>query len=158
MSGREAARLWAGFFVCAVVVGGAGWLISTTGMAIVERTGISTGLMGGIFIAVSTSLPELVVAVTAIRLGSLTLAVGDIVGGNAFDTLFVAVSDLFYREGSIYTAVSEPERIWLASAMLMNTVLLMGLMFRQRKGIANIGLESAAILLIYAGTVGLLAG
>ena len=42
--------------------------------------------------------------------------------------------------------------------MLMNTVLLMGLMFRQRKGIANIGLESAAILLIYAGTVGLLAG
>ena len=149
-------RLLVRFLLCAAVVGAAGWLIATSGIAIVEKTGFSSGIMGGIFIAVSTSLPELVVAITAIRLGSLTLAVGDIVGGNAFDTLFVAVSDLFYREGSIYTAISEPEIIWHAGAMLMNTVLLMGLMFRERKGIANIGFESVLILLIYAGTVGLL--
>ncbi len=152
----ETARLLVRFLLCSVVVGVAGWLIAGAGMAIVEKTGFSSGIMGGIFIAVSTSLPELVVAITAIRLGSLTLAVGDIVGGNAFDTLFVAVSDLFYRKGSIYTAIAEPERIWLASAMLMNTALLMGLMYRERKGIANIGLESVLILMIYAGTVGLL--
>lgn len=150
-------RLLLGFGVCAAVVGIAGWLIASSGMAIVERTGLSTGIVGGIFIAVSTSLPELVVAVTAIRMGALTLAVGDIVGGNAFDTLFIAVSDLFYREGPIYTAITSPERIWLASAMLMNSVLLMGLIYRERRGIANIGMESTIILLVYAGTVVLLA-
>lgn len=151
------AQLLLRFAFCATVVGAAGWLIASSGMAIVERTGLSAGIVGGILIAVSTSLPELVVAVTAIRMGALTLAVGDIVGGNAFDTLFIAVSDFFYREGSIYTAIADAEKVWLASAMLMNSVLLMGLIYRERKGIANIGMESAIILIVYAGTVGFLA-
>ncbi len=143
----------ANFAICAVVVGVAGWLIANSGMAIAERTGLSNGIVGGIFIAVVTSLPELVIAVTAIRLGSLTLAVGDIVGGNAFDTLFVAVADMFYREGSIYSAIDAVEGVWLGSAMLMNAILLMGLMYRERKGIGNIGMESSLILLIYLGTI-----
>jgi cation:H+ antiporter len=145
------------FALCACVVGLSGWLIAESGIVIVEQTGLSAGLMGGIFMAVSTSLPELVVAVTAIRMGALTLAVGDIIGGNAFDTLFVAISDVFYRSGSIYTDILDTERVWLAAAMIMNAVLLMGLMYRERKGIANIGMESLLILLIYLGTVAYLA-
>ena len=84
---------------------------------------------------------------------SLSLAVGDIVGGNAFDTLFVAVADLFYRDGSIYQAISEQESVWLGTAMLMNCTLLLGLMYRERKGFANIGMESLMILLIYIGAI-----
>lgn len=155
--GLTGTKLYVYFALCASVVGAAGWVMATSGMAIAQETGISAGIMGGIFIAVATSLPELVVAVTAIRLGALTLAVGDIVGGNAFDTLFIAVSDTFYREGSIFAAITETERIWLGSAMLMNCVLLMGLMYRQRKGIANIGMESALIAVIYLVTVSYLA-
>ena len=151
--GHGSIGLFVDFGICAVAVAIAGWLIASAGMVIAERTGLSDGIVGGIFIAVITSLPELVIAITAIRLGSLTLAVGDIVGGNAFDTLFVAVSDFFYREGSIYSAIESTEKVWLGAAMLMNAVLLMGLMYRERKGIANIGLESALILLIYLGTV-----
>ncbi len=150
---RRKSSLAVDFAICAVMVAVAGWLIASAGMVIAERTGLSGGIVGGIFIAVITSLPELVIAITAIRMGSLTLAVGDIVGGNAFDTLFIAVSDFFYREGPIYSAVAAPERIWLGTAMLMNAVLLMGLMYRERKGIANIGMESALILLIYLGAV-----
>lgn len=152
-AGLTGARLFVYFAVCASVVGMAGWVMATSGMVLAQKTGISAGIMGGIFIAVATSLPELVVAVTAIRLGALTLAVGDIVGGNAFDTLFIAVSDVFYREGSIFVAIADTERIWLGSAMLMNGVLLMGLMYRERKGIANIGLESAVIAVVYLVTV-----
>ena len=151
--GRSKKHLVAGFAVCAALVGLSGWIIASAGIVIVEQTGLSAGIMGGIFIAVTTSLPELVVAVTAIRLGALTLAVGDIVGGNAFDTLFVAVSDFFYREGPIYADIDVTETVWLGTAMLMNAVLLMGLMYRQRRGIANIGMESALILLIYISTV-----
>jgi cation:H+ antiporter len=152
-AGRNRMRIVVDFSVCAVAVGVAGWLIANSGMVIAERTGLSDGIVGGIFIAIVTSLPELVIAITAIRLGSLTLAVGDIVGGNAFDTLFVAVADVFYREGSIFSAIESIEGVWLGSAMLMNAVLLMGLMYRERKGIGNIGMESALILVIYLGTV-----
>jgi cation:H+ antiporter len=48
------------------------------------------------------------------------------------------------------------ERVWLGACLLMVTVLLVGLMYRERKGIANIGLESLLILLLYLFTVGLL--
>lgn len=135
------------------MVGFSGWLIARSGMEIVNRSGMSSGVMGGIFIAVSTSLPELIIAITAVRMGALTLAVGDIVGGNAFDTLFVAVSDIFYREGSIYQAITGQEQIWLSTAMSMNALLLLGLMYRERKGFANIGMESSAILIVYVSTV-----
>ena len=150
-------KLFMDFAFCALVVGIAGWLAATSGLVLVQQTGISAGIMGGIFIAIATSLPELVVAVTAIRLGALALAVGDIIGGNAFDTLFVAVADLFYREGSIYLSVELAEKVWLGAAMLMTAVLLVGLMYRERKGFANIGLESLLIFLVYAFTVLVLA-
>lgn len=152
-TGQSKTRLFVDFGVCAAAVGLAGWMIAGSGMVIAARTGIADGIVGGIFIAVVTSLPELVIAITAIRMGSLTLAVGDIVGGNAFDTLFIAVSDIFYRQGSIYAATEPTEKLWLGTAMLMNTVLLLGLMYRERKGIANIGLESVLILVIYVSSV-----
>ena len=141
------------FFFYAVLVGVAGWLIAMSGVELVNRTGLSASLMGGIFVAVATSLPELVVAITAIRMGALTLAVGDVIGGNTFDTLFIAVSDFLFREGSIFNFIATEERVWLVSAMLMNAVLMLGLMYRERKGFANIGLESLVILLVYLLTL-----
>lgn len=142
---------WLRFAALAAVVGVAGRVLAASGTAIAAATGLSESIVGGVFIAVATSLPELVVAVTAVRLGALTLAVGDIIGGNAFDTLFIAASDLAYREGSIYAAVSVAERFWLAICILMTSVLLMGLLHRERRGIAAIGTESALLIVIYAG-------
>ena len=83
------------FGFCALAVGVAGWLAATSGISLVGQTGISGGIVGGVFIAIVTSLPELVVAVTAVRMGALALAVGDIVGGNAFDTLVRRGSGFF---------------------------------------------------------------
>jgi cation:H+ antiporter len=153
---RKRRNLILDFALCASIVGIAGWLTATSGLVLVQQTGVSAGIMGGLFIAVATSLPELVVAMTAIRLGALSLAVGDIIGGNAFDTLFVAVADLAYREGPLYRDIGQSEKVWLSAAMLMTAILLVGLMYRQRKGIANIGLESLLIFLLYLSTVSLL--
>jgi cation:H+ antiporter len=140
---------WLLFSVYALIVGFSGWLLSITGLEIVSQTDLSEGLVGGVFTAVSTSLPELVIAVTAVRLKSLTLAVGDIIGGNTFDTLFIAASDIVYREGSIYQGVSLIEYFWLAITILMTGIILMGLLHREKHGIANIGWESFLISVLY---------
>ena len=143
-------KLWINFIIYSVFVGSAGFVLSLVGIEIVSITNTSEGLVGGVFTAISTSLPELVIAITAIRLKSLTLAVGDIVGGNAFDTLFIAVSDIAYREGSIYTGISIIEQFWLAVTILMTGIILMGLLHRERHGIANIGVgKFFGILSIY---------
>ena len=153
---KSLVRLWGRFLFYSVIVSAAGWFLAQLAVPLVERTGLSYGFVGGVFTAVSTSIPELVVAVTAVRMGALNLAVGDIIGGNAFDTLFIAASDIAFREGSIYSAISSAEIFWLAISVMMTGVLLMGLIYRQRHGPGNIGLESTVLLLLYCGGVVLL--
>ena len=149
-------KLWMRFFGYAVVVALCGWALAQLAVPLGEKTGLSHGIVGGIFTAVSTSIPELVVAITAVRMGALNLAVGDIIGGNAFDTLFIAASDVAYRQDSIYAAISDAERFWLANTIVMTSVLLMGLIYRQRHGPGNIGLESVMLLVLYFGGLAIL--
>ena len=141
--------LWSQFLIYSAIVTVCGWALGHSGITIAEEHGLSEGLIGGVFIAISTSLPELIIAITAVRLGALTLAVGDIIGGNTFDTLFIAMSDIAYVEGSIYSSITSIEHVWLALCLLMTSILLMGLLHRERYGIANIGLESALVFIIY---------
>jgi len=149
-SGKKALTgLWVNFVKYSAIVAIAGWVLAQTGIHIVQYTGLSEGIVGGLFTAISTSLPELVVAITAVRMGALSLAVGDIVGGNAFDTLFIAFSDIAFREGSIYASVTGVEAFWLGITILMTSILMMGLLHRERHGFANIGLESLLLLIVY---------
>jgi cation:H+ antiporter len=147
------AGLWLRFVLFAAIVGGAGWVIARAGVRIANQTGLSQTLVGSLLTAVSTSLPELVTSVAAVRQGALTLAVSGIIGGNAFDTLFLAVSDVAYREGSIYHAVTDQQVFLIALSMLLMGILLMGLLRREKHGFANIGLESVTVPLVYIAAI-----
>jgi cation:H+ antiporter len=149
-------ELWLKFILYSFIVGFSGWMLGNTGIAIAAETGLSESIVGGVFTAISTSLPELVIAISAVRLKALTLAVGDIIGGNTFDTLFIAMSDIAYRKGSIYADITQNEIFWLALTILMTGVLLMGLLHRERHGIANIGWESFLVIVLYIGGLGAL--
>jgi cation:H+ antiporter len=109
-----------------------------------------------VFAALATSLPELVTAVAAVRRGALNLAVGDVIGGNAFEVLFLGAADVVWRPGSIYHEFTAENRFTAVLAILMTGVLLLGMLRRERHGIAGIGFESALVLLLYLGGVALL--
>jgi cation:H+ antiporter len=153
---RKLLRQWVVFLMLAALVACAGWVIANAGLSIAVHTGLTEGVVGTLFTAITTSLPEGVIAVAAVRRGALTLAVGDIIGGNTFDVLFLAFSDVMYRSGSIYHAVTPVQSFWLALSLLMAAVLLLGLMRREEHGIGNIGFESFLVLVFYLGGVLLL--
>lgn len=142
-------RLWGAFLLLAAVVAVAGWVIGTAGISISKQSGIDESVVGTLFTATSTSLPEAVIAIAAVRRGALTLAVGDIIGGNTFDVLFLSFSDVAYRGGSIYHAVAAAQSFWLALSLLMAAILLLGLLRREKHGIGNIGFESLSVLGLY---------
>ena len=149
-------RLTVEFLVLMLLLGLAGWALVPAATNIAEQTGLGQTTVGVLFTATSTSLPELVTSIAAVRRGALTLAVGGIVGGNAFDTLFTAASDVAYREGSIYHAVSDDTIFWVILALVMSGILMMGLIRRQEQGFARIGAESVAIIIVYGLGVGLM--
>ncbi|WP_303907312.1 sodium:calcium antiporter [Thiohalomonas denitrificans] len=141
--------LWLAFFLLAAILAAAGYVVAYSGMAIADRTGLSEGIVGGLFTAVATSLPELVTALAAVRQGALTMAVGVVIGGNSFDVLFTAFADFSYREGSIYHAITGDQLFTIALTLLLTGILLLGLLRREQTGFANIGFESVLMLLVY---------
>ena len=146
---RAIVQLALTFAVLAVIVATSGYVIAKSGIVIAERADIAEGVVGALLTGVVTSLPELVTTVSAVRRGALTLAVGGILGGNTFDVLFVAFSDVAYREGSIYHAFSGQQTTLFLISILMTTVLLLGLLRREKHGIVNVGFESVLIIGIY---------
>lgn len=151
------ASLWIQFGTCAAIIGGAGWVTARAGLSMAATTGISESVVGALLTGVATSLPELITSIAAVRRGALTLAVGGIFGGNAFDVMFATAGDVAYRKGSIYHAVGTDERYLLALTAVMTGVLLAGLVHREKHGAAGIGFEGAAALVLYVGGMLILA-
>ena len=71
-----------------VVVWGANISVNSA-TAIAQAIGISERFIGLTIVALGTSLPELVASVTAARKGNADIAIGNIVGSNIFNILFV---------------------------------------------------------------------
>ena len=72
----------------AVVVWGANISVNAA-TAIAQAIGISERFIGLTIVALGTSLPELVASVTAAKKGNADIAIGNIVGSNIFNILFV---------------------------------------------------------------------
>jgi len=147
---RSTGVLLARFAALALVLGVAGWVISKTGGRLSDTLGISETTVGAVLTAVTTSLPELITTLAAVRRGALQLAIGGIIGGNTFDVLFLTLSDVAYRDGSLYHAVGMGDLFWLVVGLAMTAVLLLGLVVREHRGIAGIGFESVSVLGLYA--------
>jgi cation:H+ antiporter len=152
---QSTARLFAVFLLLMLAMGAAGWVIAKTAAGLTGRLGLSESLVGALATAVTTSLPELVTTIAAVRRGALQLAVGGIIGGNTFDTLFLSAADVAYREGSLYHAAGTGDQFWSLTAILMTAMLLAGLILRQRTGPGRMGVESVALLAVYAGAIAL---
>jgi cation:H+ antiporter len=149
MSRYELVLAWLKFAILGIIVGFAGYAVAKSGIALSNMVGISQAIVGGLLTAVITSLPELVTSVSAVRQGALTLAVGGVIGGNCFDVLFLSFSDFAYRGGSVYAVLDQEQLFMVSSTILLTGVLLLGLLRREKHGIANIGFESFLIIVIY---------
>lgn len=141
------------FLALAVALGVAGWVLGRAGETVAASTGLSQTAVGVVLTGLLSSLAELVVSVSAVRRGALTLAVGNVIGGNSFDTLMVGTADVAYRDGSAYAAVGSQQTLLAAVGIVMTAVMVIGLLRRQRHGVVNIGTESVVVVAFYVGAV-----
>ncbi len=59
---------------------------------------------GAVFLGVATSLPELTSSIALVRKGNFNACVGNIMGSGIFNFCILAVGDLIYRKGSVYSS------------------------------------------------------
>lgn len=137
------------FILLGGIIALSGYTLAQSSIVISTETGLSENIVGALFTSVASSLPELIVSIAAVRQGALTLAVSNVIGGNAFDVLFVSFSDMFYKEGSIYHSFQNGQKFIILLTILLTTVLTLGLLYREKKGFAKIGWESMLVLILF---------
>jgi cation:H+ antiporter len=106
---------------------------------------------GTLFLAASTSLPEVVVSFAAIRTGAFDLLVGGLLGSNLFNILVLAIDDLFYVQGSLYADLDEKHLLSIFMIIVMTAVVGLGLMVKPSRKVWRLGLDTLALLLLYTG-------
>ncbi len=138
------------FALAALAVIAAGIWLSFIGDEIAEATGWGATFVGSLFLAITTSAPELVVTIAALRLGAIDMAIADILGSNMFNIAIIAPVDLFYTHRSILSSVSSSHLITAVVAVVMSLLVIAGLRFRQkRKTFVVISWYALALIVIY---------
>ena len=118
------------FAIAACVVAGAGVWLPFVASDLANAMAWNKSFVGSLFVALATSLPELAVTLSALRLGALDMAIGNLLGSNLFNVLIIAVDDLFYRPGVLLANVSPVHAVTAASAITMTGLALVGLFFK----------------------------
>jgi cation:H+ antiporter len=133
----------------AVVVGAGSWL-PFIGRDIAASMGWQTSFVGTLMIAAATSLPELVVTISALRLNAVDMAIGNLLGSNLFDILILAIDDIAYDKGPLLATVSPAHAVSAFAAAIMSGIFIVALLFKPETRLrGTIGWTSLALLLVY---------
>jgi cation:H+ antiporter len=154
LSMREAFTKYA---VNAVIIVIAATWLPFIGDDLARETGLGRSFVGTFFIAMTTSLPELVVSIAALRLGAADMAIANLFGSNMFNIFILAIDDLFYPGGPLLSHVSPNHAITGLMAILMTAIAVVSLVYRaQKKTLPRLGWDAVALLASYGVNIYLL--
>lgn len=138
----------------ALVVGAALWL-PRLGAELARQTGLGEAFVGSLFIAITTSLPEIVVSLAAVRIGAIDLGIGNVLGSNLFNLLILGLDDVFYRQGSLLAAAEASHAVAILAVVTMNALFLIGLTYRVMTKRFAVAWDTGAIAAVYVTAVAL---
>jgi cation:H+ antiporter len=145
------------FVASAAVIWGAGVALSDTTDVLSERWHLGSALGGLILLALATNLPEIAITASAALSGDVSVAVGNILGGIAIQTVVLVALDaagVRPREALTYLAAS---LVLVLEGALVVAVLLVVVMGTQLpKDLVLLRLAPAAVLIAVLWVVGLL--
>ncbi len=123
---------------------------------IAGHTGLAESFVGTLFLAISTSLPEIAVSIAAVRMGSLDLAVGNLFGSNLFNIFILFLDDLLYTKGYLLKDASDINLVSVFFIIMMTLVSVIGLIFPITRKRIVMAWDTLVIFLLYVVNIFLL--
>jgi cation:H+ antiporter len=144
--------------LCAAAAGilVSGWLLASTADVMAVETGLGSSFMGAVAVAIATSLPEITTTLAAVKLGAYAMAYANIFGANILDAAIIFLADVVYPGPAVLNEVGRSSAVAGLLGISLTAILLVGVVRRRRRVIAGIGVDSAAVLVVYLGGVALL--
>ncbi len=146
----ELGKTIAQFSMAALVIVGAGIILAHLGDQIAEQTGLEQSFVGTLFLAFATSLPELTVSITAMRIGAYDLMLGNILGSNMFNVFVIAVTDMAYRKEALHMPENINPNLLLIAGCAIAMTLVATIAIKQKKKANLIAWESMVMITLYA--------
>ena len=151
------------FTIAALAIIGAGIWLAFIGEEIATIYNMNSSFVGTLFLALTTSMPELAVGIAAVRLGAIDIAMADLMGANMINIAKIFIIDIFYKKGPILSLVSNAHLITAMITITMTLIVVIGLRFRYRRKVFKlagwysyliIGLWFLGAYLVYSSSSG----
>ncbi|WP_127904038.1 sodium:calcium antiporter [Solirhodobacter olei] len=138
------------YMAAAIFVVAAGSWLPFVGQDIATAMGWKPTFVGTLLIAGATSLPELVVTVSALRIGAVDMAIGNLLGSNLFDILIIAIDDIAYTKGPLLSSVALAHAITAFAAVIMSGIFVVAMLFKPETRLrGTVGWVSLSMLVVY---------
>ena len=154
---RHSSMVWVvlTFAVASLVTLVAGVFLEATSETLAKGFDMQGVVFGATLLAAATALPEISTGLASVKLGDYQLAFSDIFGGNAFLPVLFLMATLLSGE-AVLPQAHRTDIYLTALGILLTLIYMVGLIFRPRRQVLWMGLDSLAVLLVYAaGVIGL---
>jgi len=128
-------------------------VVALTAKEIASESGIDQSVVGTTLLAITTSLPELFVALAAVRIGAHDLAVGNLFGSNAANMSVLLLLDVVYTDGPILAAVDRSQITAALGAVLMMALAVAAIVGGTETRIRRLEPDAIVLLITYLGAV-----
>jgi len=140
------------FSVATLVLFLTGPRLAHTAGQLAELSGLGKTFVGTTLVALCTSLPELVASITALRMKSFDLVIGNVFGSNAFNMLLFLPLDAVHA-GSLFADISPSHTVTSLAVILATSVAALGQLYHVEKRQRLVEPDALLILLILAGAL-----
>jgi cation:H+ antiporter len=107
------------------------------GEKITHVIGWESGFVGTIFMALATTLPEVAVTISAIKMKAVEMAFSNVLGINLFNIIILGIVDFAYSKGPLLSDAEPAHIITVFTALLMTGVVTTTLIIPPKKRILN---------------------
>ena len=130
--------------------------VTSDGLAL--ALGLSGTFFGAVFLALVTSLPEIMTTYEASRIDAEDMAIGNILGSNAFNLVLLIAVDVAYPE-PLFASLGPVHAVAAMGVVLVTVIASMGMLYRVEKrtwfsepdAAAVIGVALIFFYLLYRG-------
>ncbi|GAB3069128.1 sodium:calcium antiporter [Virgibacillus ainsalahensis] len=123
--------------------------LSESADVISEKTAMGGMIVGTILLAGATSLPEVTTSFSAVIIGNVDIAIGNMLGSNLFNLLILAGFDLFFRRKQLYHLVSRSHLYSAILGLFLMLMVTLSLVLKIDYTIIGIGVDSLSVLVVY---------
>lgn len=151
-AGMTLRHAWIMFILVSIGVIVSGVLLAQSVDRIAHVTGVSSGVLGILAVALVTSMPEISATLAAARLGAADLGFAGVYGSCVFNITILAYADFFYRKGVVVNSADTEHHI--AGIIAVGLIVLGGLLLWGRNRFPQPAIVAGLAIMLAATVAG----